>query len=668
MSVAGLGSPCLGIREILQRQGINEARTCLTRVIETLHERARRAKVYAFHLDPDLLDTEIPTLSTLAPWGEGLTEADHEYYAEMEQNEEKVQRFAMAELYDSASFSYLQEAINFYLNGGVGTEEEEGPTELGPQDGSFLDALRRAGTLSRLWWEAVKWDRHRETGNAHFLRWSVRAAMARGHADWLRKEIQAGSYGRSLSIRPPRPIERWRLLPPPPVGYYYHDCAIYAPMAAHALRTKEPPNEDGVFTDYVVWATTLRELDMLLKDSPEVSFNFGAPDFVFFENAKTGWAAETLGGPPFEHGQLGFFETGFYERYYRTGQQDMFSAGGVNYGKVLAICADDLVQTVTQKSQIDEMESQLDIPLQTLKEDLMKFLHKRRYMTKREADCEGFGELLLQTITARLRSMQITYGQKRPWALVKIREALSHTLGPWFTIELKDAGQDIPLVILWEVGEASPRYHANTSGLDPRGIERVSPLRAQLDMLLAYKITSLLERIRADILCKKPLPRHLLKFAKAYRSYLESEDPGDMPTIRSGQQLQRELLFPGNSERCFSTPASNRHAHQDASCPYCQARTEEDKDRTFRRSNDPAAVSARTKIQSYFRKLDRIPRGLSNNQDIFSPSYSESDVRAIYHTLQELTYPISGMWAFRGYSDWGLGVRIIEMGFNMSQA
>jgi hypothetical protein len=286
-------------------------------------------------------------------------------------------------------------------------------------------------------------------------------------------------------------------------------------------------------------------------------------------------------------------------------------------------------------------------------------------MTKQEAESEGFGEILIQTITARLRLMHIPYGQKYPWALVKIREALWPILGPWFTVELKDAGKDIPLVILWEVGETFPRYHTSLDVPDPRGIETLSPLRAQLDMLLAYKITSFVERIRADILSGKPLSSHQLKVAKVYHNYLESGDPSDMPMVMSGQQQKREMLFPGHEEP-FVAESFRRHPHlQNGSCQYCQARTEEENDSKFRTSMERAAVSARKKIQAYFRELERTPGGLSDNQDIFSPSYSESDIRAINSTFQRLTFPISGRWAFTDDSYWAVGTRAMGIGIGM---
>jgi hypothetical protein len=133
----------------------------------------------------------------------------------MERNHERVIRFQTAKLYDSAAYAYLLEAIYLYLeekydikqpglrlpydhlscylvfahNSRIAAEQT-----LLPEEDFLLRALKEAGTFSKLWLEAVRWDDKvgPTKGNRHFFHWCARAAMARGHADWLRNELQPG--------------------------------------------------------------------------------------------------------------------------------------------------------------------------------------------------------------------------------------------------------------------------------------------------------------------------------------------------------------------------------------------------------------------------------------------------------------------------------------------
>lgn len=49
----------------------------------------------------------------------------------------------------------------------------------------LAEAAMEAGGLPQLWWEAVQWGRDK----MGFRTWWVRAAMARGHAEWLENEL-----------------------------------------------------------------------------------------------------------------------------------------------------------------------------------------------------------------------------------------------------------------------------------------------------------------------------------------------------------------------------------------------------------------------------------------------------------------------------------------------
>lgn len=72
-----------------------------------------------------------------------------------------------------------------------------------------------------LWENAIKWSAAGEGVSHHFRRWWMRAASARGHAEWLLKEqeIMAGKR---------QHIDKQRLIPPASIGQYDNDCGIFS--------------------------------------------------------------------------------------------------------------------------------------------------------------------------------------------------------------------------------------------------------------------------------------------------------------------------------------------------------------------------------------------------------------------------------------------------------
>jgi hypothetical protein len=91
-------------------------------------------------------------------------------------------RVHIGKAYREASFRYVMEALTEYI------EEKEAKRVGGRISRTWpeclLDARNGAGGLPQLWWDAVQWGKGKKT----FRQWWVRAALARGHAEWLENE------------------------------------------------------------------------------------------------------------------------------------------------------------------------------------------------------------------------------------------------------------------------------------------------------------------------------------------------------------------------------------------------------------------------------------------------------------------------------------------------
>jgi hypothetical protein len=250
--------------------------------------------------------------------------------------------------------------------------------------------------------------------------------------------------------------------------------------------------------------------------------------------------------------------------------------------------------------------------------------------------------------------MSIPGGKKRAWVLTKIREALLPALQPWLMLEIKDNGGTVPLILLTEMGETSPRHYLNPGGaVAISDAQLLPPLSVQMEQALGYQIALVLDRIRADIVGGTRLDRWSLKLAKVYRAYLESGKPEDMPTVHCGAGLGRELEFP--DKKLAPLPA-----HPDiecgGQCQYCKARAEIDRDYAS------LAVSMRDLIRPFFtERVDSNAGAAGPEEDIFSPSYSEADLAKIYSALCEMTQPILEKWKGIPSGEWGLAQRTIEV-------
>jgi hypothetical protein len=238
-----------------------------------------------------------------------------DYYLEMSLNHEYSQRVFVASQYKAAAFSYIREALFLYLEWKQETELSSSslsPISNNPSYPSFsekppeLDFLRRTpvpkeekgvnldeyaqiqmilhkyGSISQLWSEAAEWASQRKDiwKCEHFRRYWRRAALARGHAEWLLRERES-----SETTRHTKPIEKWRLWPPASIGQYDNDCLVVSMLVVLSSKSVEGlsrnfpwyDDDDEHGTNYNIMHTVMRDSQAESFGWPKHSFFFGPP-------------------------------------------------------------------------------------------------------------------------------------------------------------------------------------------------------------------------------------------------------------------------------------------------------------------------------------------------------------------------------------------------------
>lgn len=121
---------------------------------------------------------------------------------------DNVRRVEIAGQFKNAAYTYIFEAISLYLQLDEG-EKDKGTVHFhcafdsycllisvkargkrrADQDGNLeVEIFGKANSISRLWENATKWvasPKCSDSTKVHFRMWWLRAAMARGHAEWL---------------------------------------------------------------------------------------------------------------------------------------------------------------------------------------------------------------------------------------------------------------------------------------------------------------------------------------------------------------------------------------------------------------------------------------------------------------------------------------------------
>jgi len=136
---------------------------------------------------------------------------------------------------------------------------------------SYTIGKKEFGCLGKIWADAVAVNYRPKTDDdeksdmgsmtalrgmesMHFDAWLVRAALARGHSEWLTRE-RLDSY----TIGHPNPIEAWRLLPPGSVGQYDNSCVIWSTLFIVHLQEDLPIYaRDCDFTSFNIISEEMR--------------------------------------------------------------------------------------------------------------------------------------------------------------------------------------------------------------------------------------------------------------------------------------------------------------------------------------------------------------------------------------------------------------------------
>jgi hypothetical protein len=566
-----------------------------------------------------------------------MSQKDIEYYREIDLNNEFATRSKMAKVYLDQSWLYAQEAILLY------TEEAQEKELKGhvsrirvipPRVWSLLtyqtvtkkqgidikqytiEAIDRSGSFSRLWAKAAEWGVHAaDSFHAyHFRSWWIRAAMAKGHAEWLLKEPLPPF--RQLLQSGAKTTVPWRLIPPPPVSYYDNDCGIQSLLAFRATEEelferagkKLFPHfpDDEYYTKYNLTSHLVRELQAMTGD-PEVSFLYGCPDFVFTEKAKTGWDRERLGLFPTDHEDSALM-VGFHEYYCRKGLIDQLPVCSAPYEKALAVCVDDVI-LARSRSLVQDKILLTSKSAQAIVNNItaaLEILYARRlYMTFCEARAADFDSAVYDLVQTHIASLHLRFpcSIEDTKTLLCIQDKLKYPLLPWFQLSFMCARTHIPSVLLRSC--TTGRIHALHHPIPPN-ISDCWTLTHSLRYFFVTRIYQICDSLGHRIVHEPERSGDIsminLRFAFVFRAYLESGcDSRNMPNVTSGLLESRECDVPYLDWQLVA----GIHCAPDCTCPM-RDREVQLRSRLYdKQGMSLAAQTGRLDIIKWFNKLEK---------------------------------------------------------------
>ncbi|RYP38511.1 hypothetical protein DL766_000928 [Monosporascus sp. MC13-8B] len=593
--------------------------------------KSERAKSHALLLYPELLEQENIGCPS---WAEQFTASDEEYYLEMERNQEYIMRAEMAEVYKNSARAYMMEPLYLYLEWKQ-TQEIEA-TKAEPREiHEYLAAEIQAdefGCLSRLWDRAIDWNGLRRPLND----WWIRAAHARGHAEWLLRERRD-----TTTVGHPSPIESWRLLPPGTVRHYDNSCVVWTIHVEGVLSGRF--ENDLFFTCFNSLSEEMRGRASLETGWPLYSYVYGAPEFVFHALAKDAADCSLIGLLPTDTAsrQYGQAATSIsvYDRYMRRGIHTVLDKSYPEHHRILDRCADNTlaewdaekvlydrymgrgIQNVLDKSSLehygilaqcaDNILAEWDAEnalyallhprykisrnLDLLKSALRSLLEKRAHMTFREAEDTKFDDVVYACIRFYMdkiqRMLRRPPGIDEHRYLIRVEREVSKLLAPWFDFHLKETHGGRILIHL--VSLLSRR-----TILDPHTPEFASiaePVWARYQGSVVAALDDFLEDVREMLQGNVWLTPHTYLFILPFQEYLESGgDPNKMPLIRGTIGDRRELTKLGlyKSGRIKCKPGCK--------CPLPTRIKEMEKQLRLRLSEDPQARKEREAIIMFF--------------------------------------------------------------------
>ncbi|UKZ82730.1 hypothetical protein TrVFT333_010526 [Trichoderma virens FT-333] len=342
----------------------------------------------------------------------------------------------MAELYKKYARWYMMEGLYHFLEEKQ-TEEIEAtqaePREIHQymfhvmvEDGN--------GCLSRLWDLAIEWAQKKAKAALHDYRgfifdtlqtrkfnlWWLRAANARGHAEWLLQERRD-----STLVGHSNPIEWWRLLPPGLVGQYDNSCVIWSwfnmmDAAREDLVKRDAASEDkmepiiDVFgQEFNIASENARGKQSRAFGWPYHSFVYGAPEFVYRTLAENSTTSSLIGLLPTDN--VGSYpgnswaSISVYDRYMRRGISSTLDPSCPEHYRTLARCADDILAESEAERRVENIISRRyteSCHLSSLLAALKQVLDKRVHMALQEANDMDFEGVTFACINFFIGKMQ----------------------------------------------------------------------------------------------------------------------------------------------------------------------------------------------------------------------------------------------------------------------
>lgn len=599
-----------------------------------LFRKSERAKSHALLLYPKLLDEgQIESPS----WADPFTSYDKDYYLEMERNREYHARSEMAELYKRSAREYMLEALYPFLEDKQ--TEEIKLTHAEPKEiHEYLEQVIEQdnyGCLSRLWDEAISWDRTRQevakaqghhlvtevpTRDDVFERWRpekfdlwwTRAAQARGHADWLLRERRESELvGHSA------PIETWRILPPGTVGNYDNSCVIFSFSAALAFCSDY--RIDAFGTEFNISSEQVRGWQSGEFGWPYHSFVYGAPEFVYHALG-TDSTTSLIGLLPTDnassHHGLFLNSISVYDRYIRRGISNTLDASSPEHYRTLARCADDILADLDAEGMLES----LIIPkyrdssiLSLLLAALQSILDKRLHMTAQEAEDQNFEDVTFACINFFIRKIQHMLfrppGLNEHRYLILVEHEVSKLLSPWYDFRIHQTRGGRLIVSLKSL--LSRRTMVDTSMSEH--MINANPIWACYEAAVISALDEFLETVRQLVVGNLVLPHQTYHFILPFKDYLETGDATKMPVVQGSLTNRKELTKLGlyKSGRFKCKPGCQ--------CPLPKLIQELEKSMCHRVSDHPEAKEQRRAIREFFSLNAILAKHQNENMMVITP-------------------------------------------------
>lgn len=574
---------------------------------------------------------------------------DGDYYLEMEKNREYLTRSKVAELYKDSARRFMMEALYLFLEQKQ-TDEIEGL--LVRTNGVYARLTRLAclatqiesreiheymlhviqndsfGCLSKLWDQAIEWARKEEDvaqqsdifGNdmnwrpTNFNLWWLRAANARGHAEWLLRE-----RSESLLVGHSDPIEPWRLLPPGNVEHYDNSCVIWS--LQYLMAHCKGHRIDAFGTEFNIASEEARGLQSRNFGWPYYSFVYGAPvshqviaalhhvvsaanylqEFVYHALAEDSTRSSLIGFLPTDDvgSSPGQFMTSLsvYDRYMRRGMSSTLDQSCPDHYRTLARCADDILAEWDAEAMLEHLispryrESNI---LSLLLTALQSILDKRMHMTLQEANEMNFERVSFACITFFMDKIQRLLhrppGLSEHRYMILVERKVAALLSPWFDFRMHQTRGGRMVVELKSL-------LSRQTMVDPSMSEYMSianPIWACYEIAVISALDGFLDTIRELLVGNVVLPHQTYLFILPFKDYLESGDPTKMPLIQGSAGNRRELTKLGmyRSGRIKCKPACK--------CPLPKRIQEMEENLLYQVSDHPKAKAQRKAIAAFY--------------------------------------------------------------------